>query len=95
MKPQKTLIYFGYGQNSSPEMMAAITGRNKDDLVSWETVIDGYELCIQEIQQVPPLSQGILRKSWGDMADSFRSYVIRPKEGGKVKGRAYFLTEGL
>lgn len=93
MVPQKKLFYFGYGQNSSPEMMQAITGKYENDLVSYETELDGYELCIQTINDLPPISQSIIRKAWSDGVDSFRSYVIRPKEGSKVKGRVYVLSE--
>ncbi|MEK6951491.1 MAG: hypothetical protein AABX29_00595 [Nanoarchaeota archaeon] len=89
----KAVFYFGYGQNSSREMMAAITQRSMNDIVSWEAVLEGYELCVQDFAHVPPRSQELLRKSWGDIADSLRFYVIRPKEGGIVKGRVSLLTE--
>lgn len=73
--------------------MAAITKRNMNDIVSWEAVLEGYELCVQDFADVPSRSQEILRKSWGDKADTLKFYVIRPKEGGVVKGRVSLLTE--
>ncbi len=74
-------------------MMAAITGRNENDLVSYESTLNGYELCIQDLNQIPNIPQAIIRNSWEALAESYRSYAIRPKEGSKVKGRVYVLTE--
>lgn len=73
------LYYFGYGANKDFEMMKAINGRS---LKGRPAYIEGFELCVQQLNNIPKLPQKILRKAWGDY---FESYVIR--EGrGRVHG---------
>lgn len=81
------IFYFGYGANRTPEMMSWITG--KDDFEGKPAILEGWNLCIQGLDQVPkvavPTSTGPqsfqehLRGEWGD---NFKTYVIRPGQGG-------------
>lgn len=81
--------YFGYGANRDFQMMAAITGN--ENLTGRLAEIRGYELCVQEFDQVPTSVQGILREAgWNNK--NFSTYVIRPKEGSVVYGMIWELT---
>jgi hypothetical protein len=79
--------YFGYGANRSSEMMEAIIGRKPE---GYSAKLRGYELCVQEWEEIPEETREILSNNWGS---DFRTYCIRPKEGSLVTGQIWLLTE--
>src|SRR3989344_519487 len=82
------LVYFGYGANRSGAMMHAITGRLP---LAASARLDGYELCIQTWDEIPPDVRGTLtERGWSDM---FRAYCIRKADGKSVSGTAWNLTQ--
>jgi len=86
---QEIVHYFAYGANRSLEMMGAITG-NKNLVVS-PTVLKGYELCIQKLNQIPDAPRKLLQDIW---PENFSSYVIRPSSNkdNQVAGVLWELT---
>ncbi|MCL5432650.1 MAG: gamma-glutamylcyclotransferase [Patescibacteria group bacterium] len=82
------ILYFAYGANMDKGMIRAITGN--DRLVGRPAILDGYEIGIQRIDQTPKDVEKLLRNSWGD---DFKTYVIYPRLGAKVKGMVWELTE--
>jgi len=97
MDTQKIAKYFGFGTNKDFDMMAHMVGNF--DLKGEPGKLLGYELCIQNLNQIrdiiPPDSpvksspQAMIRKSFGD---SFDLYVSRPKEGAVIYGTIWDLT---
>jgi hypothetical protein len=85
MEPQ--IKYFAYGANRSPDMIEAIVGRKPD---GYPAKLEGYELCIQEWEEIPIEIQEILRNNWGL---KFRTYCMRPREGSTITGQVWLLTE--
>lgn len=93
------VTYFGYGANRDPRMIAAILGKQENELVGREGVLVGYELAVQTLAEIPgEVSSGapkqtsprdILRDAWGE---DFQSYVVRPNPEGRVAGVAWQLT---
>lgn len=81
------ILYFGYGANSSPDMIEAIIGRRPSG--SWAKLMD-YELFIQDWQDIPEGNRKILQQNWGQ---DFKSYCIRPKEGKAVVGQIWIITK--
>lgn len=95
---ENRILYFGYGANSRPEMMEAITG-NKN-LVGQPGVLKGFKLCIQKRDQVPnkifpnsPVQispNKIIEENWGE---KFETYMIKPgEETDEVSGTVWELT---
>lgn len=91
--------YFGYGANSDPFVMQAITGKNT--LEGFPATLRGYELCIQNLNQVPdkPVSgalipvppRELLLKTWDE---SFKTYTVRKSYGDSaVNGWIWLLDE--
>lgn len=92
------VLYFGYGANRDPRMIAAITGRPAAELTGSPAVLEGYSLAVQRLEQVPdtvvqsapvPLSPRGMLKDWGE---DFTTYVIHPSKDGKVSGTIWELT---
>ena len=93
------VLYFGYGANRDPRMIAAIVGKHPDQLIGRPAVLQDYQLGIQGLEQIPdtvlagapdPVSpRQLLRNGWGD---SFESYVIEYRPGSKVSGTIWELT---
>jgi hypothetical protein len=79
--------YFGYGANSTPEMMEAIIGRAPQGKPA---VLSGYELCIQVWSEVPESAKVRLSKGWGP---DFQTYCIRPKDKSNVTGTLWQITD--
>jgi hypothetical protein len=75
-----SINYFGYGANREGGMIEAIIGRVP---CGREASLEGYELCVQGLRDIPQRPREILEKTWGDF---FESYVIQPCLGGRVKG---------
>ena len=65
--------------------MKAITGRSPKGQPAH---LEGFELYVQKLGNIPELPQNILRKAWGR---SFKSYVIRKGEG-RVCGTLWEIT---
>jgi len=78
--------YFGYGANSSPEMMMGIIGRKPN---GFQATLEGYELYIQSWEEIPERVREDLEKYWGS---DFKTYCIRPAAGKTVSGTAWLIT---
>lgn len=79
-------LYFGFGANSDPEMIRAVTGRGA---FSIPAVINGFALCIESFKNINKIAQNILRNHWDE---NFVSYGIVPKANASVSGRLWLLT---
>jgi hypothetical protein len=98
---QRPFLYFGYGLESVPEVIDAITGRS----VTTELGVTAIkqQLCVQEIDQVPDRPdkdlggkspQAILSETWAKHTDvPFSSYALRETENRSdiVSGTLYQL----
>lgn len=94
------VLYFGYGANRDRKMIAAILGKPESELVGHPALLDGHELGVQTLAQIPddiahsapsPTSpRALLKKAWGD---DFSSYVIRQNPHAKVGGTVWELTQ--
>lgn len=79
--------YFGYGANSTLEMMSAIIGRAPEGKPA---VLKDYELCVQTWDELPEY----VREKFKDAYESgFQTYCIRPKNGSSVSGTLWTVTE--
>jgi len=90
LKKIRKVYYFGYGADSEPDLLHAITGRRPK--VIGTALLQNYELRIQELAEVTTKGlnpQEILRKAWGN---DFKSYVIVAKAGAEVRGTLYRLS---
>jgi len=85
---EQKVLYFGYGANREPRMMAAITG--DQNLKGTPAVLEGYTLCIQRLDQVPESPRQILRHS--GQPETFESYVAIRDKKGKIFGTVWELT---
>lgn len=93
------VYYFGYGANRDPRMISAITGRSEAELKGQPSVLEGYTLAVQRLDQLPnkvlstapyPASpRQIVHNAWGDQ---FESYVIKVDPNGRVVGTVWELT---
>jgi len=88
-KASEKVFYFAYGQNRDSEMIEAITGRKPG--VSYEAVLKDYELCVQNLGQIPEIPRGIVARYWeGEL--NFKARILRPKKGSQVKGTVHLLS---
>lgn len=71
---QETVPYFGYGAMRSREMMSAVIGRRPSGI---QATIDGYELIIQKLPDIPLGIREDLGTGWGS---DYRAYRLRPTE---------------
>ena len=95
----ENVMYFGYGTNSDPKMIAAILGKTETDLKGTPAILEGFNLAIQRLDQVPdsvsptaPANispRDLLKENWGV---DFLSYVIMPNTEGWVSGVIWELT---
>lgn len=81
-----SVFFFGYGLLANRERMKQIIGRYPDGGTG--AVIQGYNLAVQVLDQVPENVRGQLREVWGD---SFKAYTIK-KGSGIVRGVIWVLT---
>ncbi len=79
-------LYFGFGANSHPDMIRAITGQGA---LSFPATITGFALCIESFQYITKVAQNILRNHWDE---SFVSYGIVKRSKASVSGRLWLLT---
>lgn len=80
-------LYFGFGANSHPDMIRAVTGRGA---LSIPATVHGFALCIEKFCNITPKAQEILKRHWDE---SFVSYGIINKSGASVSGRLWLLTD--
>ena len=78
--------YFGYGANSTPEMMEAIIGRVPK---GQQAVLNEYGLFLLNWDEISEKVKKILSKNWGS---DFKTYCIRPKQNSKVVGTIWEIT---
>lgn len=77
-----TVLFFGYGTYRDREKIKRIIG--KDPGEGEDAVLEGYDLLIQTLDQIPQTARKILEKAWGE---KFRAYTIREGKGiviGKI-----------
>lgn len=72
---------------SSDELIQTLTGQPL--LNKQEAVLEGYNLVVQRLDQVPDPAQKIIRGTWGD---TFESYNLTPGDG-RIKGFKCTITE--
>jgi hypothetical protein len=82
---EENVLYFGYGANASADMMETIVGRRPN---GQRGAVNGYELCIQNWEDIPEKVRDILSRYWDS---SFRSYSIRHAEKNSVSGNVWLL----
>ena len=80
------LYYFGYGANKDPKIIEAVTGKSPKGKMGY---IEGFELCIQGINNLPKIPQKIIKKAW---TKGFQSYALR-KGKHKVYGRIWKINK--
>ncbi len=80
-------LYFGFGANRDAAMIKAITGRSALHLPA---SLDGWHLCVQQLNDIPKKVQRLLRRAWGD---SFVSYGIVKQPAVRVTGTLWLLTD--
>ena len=71
-----TILFFGYGANRSNERLKDIFGKELEG--GYGTVLEGYVLAVQVLEQIPSQAKDILQKVWGQ---DFKSYTIKPGKG--------------
>lgn len=96
----ETVFYFGYGANRDAKMIAAIVGTPESELVGRPGLLEGYELGVQSLAQIPdgiissapsPISpRQLLQTTWGE---GFTSYVVRQDPHTKVSGTIWELSQ--
>ncbi|HCC83608.1 TPA: hypothetical protein DEP96_02045 [Candidatus Uhrbacteria bacterium] len=79
-------LYFGFGANRDATVIKAITGRSALHLPA---SLDGWHLCVQQLNDIPKKVQRLLRRAWGD---SFVSYGIVKEPSSRVTGTLWLLT---
>ncbi len=79
-------LYFGFGANRDPDMLRAITGQT---CLHFPAAINGWQLCIEHLNDIPRKVQSTLRRAWGG---NFVSYGIVKQPTGRVSGRLWLLT---
>lgn len=93
------ILYFGYGVTRAPQMIAALLGKSETELVGIPATLEGYNLVIQRLDQVPdtinpnaPIAispRTILKSNWGN---DYVSYEMRQDPEGNVSGMVWELT---
>lgn len=79
-------LYFGFGANSHPEMIRAITGRGA---LSIPAKLRGFSLCVESFKDICKEAQVILSNHWDAQ---FVSYGIARDPNGSLEGRVWLLT---
>lgn len=79
------VYYFGFGANRDPRMIEAIIGKL---ITGRPAYVDGFELCVQGLKDIPEKPREILRKAWGN---SFESYVLR-KGNARIYGTLFEMS---
>lgn len=87
VQDKEAVQYFGYGANSSSEMIEAIMGRRPS---GFPAILEGYELFIQSWEEIPQDVRRILSNDWGS---NFKTYCIRAARGRKVYGYVWNITQ--
>lgn len=79
--------YFGFGANRDVAMIRAITGSSAYGVPA---CVDDYQLCVQQLKDIPEQARKILMGTWGD---AFCSYTIVSRPGSRVHGMLWLLTD--
>lgn len=85
----KKMKYFGYGANSSAEMMKAIIGRKPK---GYPAKLEGYELCIQKWEELSKNVRKRLDILRSKLKSGFKTYYIRATKGDIVAGKIWYIT---
>lgn len=81
------IIFFGYGALKDPYIIKEILG--KEPKGGEGVVLNGFNLAIQALSQIPEKPREILKKVWGE---NFRAYTIVEGQG-IVEGRNWLIDE--
>ena len=84
---QKSITVFLTALLSDSDLIQALTGEPLRDVEP--AVLEGYDLVVQKIDQLPEAAQRIIRETWGN---SFESYNLTPGNGS-IKGIKCKITE--
>ncbi|MEK6845878.1 MAG: gamma-glutamylcyclotransferase family protein [Nanoarchaeota archaeon] len=84
----KKVLYFGYGANKNPEMIAAIIGRKP---CGFPAKLFNYGLFIQSWKDIPVKARKILRET-SSFEEGFKSYCISPSKGKSTQGMVWTIT---
>jgi len=92
-----TVLFFAYGTLIDKDVISSIIGRT-NGLAGEEACLNNYSLVIQTLEQVPDVEidgpsvtlRKVLQKKWGD---SFRSYAVIHKPGGRVNGMMWRINQ--
>lgn len=92
----ESIGYAGYGPNSDPDLIEAITGEIPTP-IGHVAILQNVELCVQGLEDVPdvpiadnaPSVRDILGYNYGP---DFEAYTLRPRQGGIVRGRLVTLS---
>ena len=85
---EERILYFGYGLNRSPDFLEALLGR-VPELHEADAVLNGYELLVQSLDELPEAAQQNIAESYGR---DFVSYVICKSGGKYVRGSIWSIT---
>lgn len=81
------IFFFGYGANRDLYRLKEILGNTPEG--GQGAFIEGFNLAVQNLDQIPPETREILRRVWGD---EFHAYTLQ-KGDGFVEGRIWILDE--
>jgi hypothetical protein len=82
-----TILFFGYGTYRDREKIKRIIGRDPGE--GEDAILEGYDLLIQTLDQIPSMARKVLEKVWGE---KFRAYTIR-KGNGIIIGKIWKLDK--
>jgi hypothetical protein len=80
------IYFFGYGSYRDPQKLIKLLG--KMPVLYSGSIIEGYKLSYQNLNQIPKQVSKILNSVWGQ---NFRSYTIN-QQGGIVSGIVWKIT---
>lgn len=85
-------LLFGYATLGDESYVGALLGRVPQ---SFPAFIEGFELCLQSYETIPPLVQNAVKNS-GWNPQTFRSYFARRSSDplSRIDGRVWSLNDG-
>src|SRR5690242_9686196 len=63
--------FFGYGANQGADRLAQILGKKPEG--GFGGIVEGFDLAIQTLDQIPEKAQEILKEAWGSQ---FKAYTL-------------------
>jgi len=81
------ILFFGYGANKDVNRLKEILGKYPEG--GQGAILENYNLAVQNLSQIPPLAQQILKRVWGN---NFQAYTIC-RGNGFVEGRVWLIEE--